>query len=170
MNVVIYPEEVLRQKASPIEEIDNMIRQNAEEMLEVMYNAEGIGLAAPQVGWSKRLIVVDANGELDSDERIFINPYIVHEEGTFLSEEGCLSFPGVTGKIPRSEKVEVVAYNLDGDRLKIKANGLLARVFQHEIDHLNGILFIDKMTPASSLANTKKIKEFERTYEKVRSS
>lgn len=86
-----------------------------------------------------------------------------------LSEEGCLSFPGVTGKIPRSEKVEVVAYNLEGERLKIKANGLLSRVFQHEIDHLNGILFIDKMTPASSLANAQKIKEFERTYEKVRS-
>lgn len=169
MNVVLYPDEVLRQKASPVEEIDDTIRLNAQEMLEVMYDAEGIGLAAPQVGWSKRLIVVDAKGELDSDEKVFVNPFIVHEEGTLLGEEGCLSFPGVTGKILRSEKIEVVAYNLEGERLKIKANGLLARVFQHEIDHLNGILFIDKMTPASSLANTKKIKEFERTYEKVRS-
>lgn len=168
MNVVIYPAEILRQKATPVEEINDTICQNAEEMLDLMYEAEGIGLAAPQVGWSKRLIVVDVKDELQGDERVFINPFIVNEEGTLMSEEGCLSFPGVTGSIPRSETVEVIAYNLKGERLQIKANGLFARVFQHEIDHLNGILFIDKMVPASSLANAQKIKEFERTYHKVR--
>ena len=169
MNVVIYPAESLRQKATPIEEIDDAICKNAEEMLELMYDADGIGLAATQVGWLKRLIVIDVRDE-EEEDKVFVNPYIVSEEGTILSEEGCLSFPGVTGKIPRSEIVEVAAYNLKGEKLQIKAGGLLARVFQHEIDHLNGILFIDKMTPASSMANSQKIKEFERIYQKVRAS
>ncbi|MGR3178071.1 MAG: peptide deformylase [Candidatus Anammoxibacter sp.] len=170
MNVVIYPAESLRRKATPVEEIDDAICKNAEEMLEIMYDADGIGLAAAQVGWLKRLIVIDVRDEQEEEEKVFINPYIVNEEGTTLSEEGCLSFPGVTGKIPRSEIVEVVAYNLKGEKLQIKASGLLARVFQHEIDHLNGMLFIDKMTPASSMANSQKIKEFERIYRKVRAS
>ncbi|MGR3319627.1 MAG: peptide deformylase [Candidatus Anammoxibacter sp.] len=169
MNVVIYPAEPLRQKATPIKEIDDTICKNAHEMLDIMYDADGIGLAAPQVEWSKRLIVIDVRDELE-DEKIFVNPYIVNEEGTMLSEEGCLSFPGVTGKIPRSDIVEVAAYNLQGEKIQIKTDGLLARVFQHEIDHLNGILFIDKMTPASSMANSQKIKEFERIYQKVRAS
>lgn len=168
MNIVVYPEDVLRQKATPVEEINDTICQNAQEMLDLMYESEGVGLAAPQVGLSKRLIVVHVNGELEEDDRVFVNPYIINEEGFLISEEGCLSFPGVTGKIPRSETVEVAGYNLKGERIQLTANGLLARVFQHEIDHLNGILFIDKMTPASSLANIQKIKEFERAYEKVR--
>ncbi|MGR3219915.1 MAG: peptide deformylase [Candidatus Anammoxibacter sp.] len=169
MNVNIYPGETLRRKATPIEKIDDAICKNAEEMLEIMYDADGIGLAATQVGWLKRLIVIDVRDD-EKGGKVFINPYIVNEEGTVLSEEGCLSFPGVTGKLIRSATVEVVAYNLKGERLQIEAEGLQARVFQHEIDHLNGILFIDKMTPASSMANSQKIKEFERIYRKVRAS
>lgn len=167
MNIVIYPDEVLRRKATPIEEIDDTIYRNAQKMLELMYESHGIGLAAPQVGWSKKLIVIDVTDE-EECEKVFINPYIVNEEGTLINEEGCLSFPDITGNIARSEIVEVVAYNLKGERLEIKADGLLSRAFQHEIDHLNGILFIDKMTAGSSLSNARKIKNLEQTYLKVR--
>ncbi len=166
MNIVTYPAEILREKAEPIEEINDDICRTADEMLELMYESEGIGLAAPQIGWSKRLIVIDVKDEL-GDEKVFINPALVNQEGTFLSDEGCLSFPDITGKVMRSETVEVVAFNLKGEKLKIKAGGLLGVVFQHEIDHLNGVLFIDKMTPGSSLANAKKLKEFERIYKRV---
>lgn len=166
MNIVTYPAEVLREKAEPIEEINDDVCRTADEMLELMYESEGIGLAAPQIGWSKRLIVIDVKDEL-GDEKVFINPAVVNQEGTFLSDEGCLSFPDITGQVMRSETVEVVAFNLKGEKLKIKAGGLLGVVFQHEIDHLNGVLFIDKMTPGSSLANAKKLKEFERIYKRV---
>lgn len=166
MDVVIYPDDVLRQKASPIEEINDTICNNAREMLEIMYEYEGVGLAAPQVGWSKRLIVLDVTGEKDG-ERVFINPSIINEEGTVFSEEGCLSFPRITGKVPRSETIVVVAYNLKGEKLQIEAEGLLSRAFQHEIDHLNGMLFIDRMTPGSSMSNAKKIKALERIYQNV---
>ena len=166
MNIVTYPAEVLREKAEPIEEINDDVCRTADEMLELMYESEGIGLAAPQIGWSKRLIVIDVKDEL-GDEKVFINPAVVNQEGTFLSDEGCLSFPDITGQVMRSETVEVVAFNLKGEKLKIKAGGLLGVVFQHEIDHLNGVLFIDKMTSGSSLANAKKLKEFERIYKRV---
>ena len=166
MNIVTYPAEVLREKATPIEEINDEVCRIAEEMLELMYEAEGIGLAAPQIGWSKKLIVLDVKDEL-GEEKVFINPTLVNQDGTFLSDEGCLSFPDVTGMVMRSDSVEVVAFNLKGEKLKIKAGGLLGVVFQHEIDHLNGVLFIDKMTPGSSFANAKKLKKFERIHKKV---
>ncbi len=169
MNIIIYPDEILRQKTSPIEEIDDTVRKNAEDMLKLMYKMEGVGLAGPQVGWSKSLIVIDASGDKEG-ERVFINPVIVEDEGILLSDEGCLSFPGITGKISRADEVEVVAYNLKGEQLKITAGGLLSRVFQHEIDHLNGKLFIDKMTSASGLSNAQKLKELEQRYRKVRAS
>lgn len=166
INIVTYPAKILRQKASPIEEIDDVVSQWAQEMLDIMYEFKGVGLAAPQVGWSKRLIVIDVTGQ-KKGERVFINPFIADEEGIAIAEEGCLSFPGITGNVPRSAIVEVVAYNLKGERLQIKADGLLARAFQHEIDHLDGVLFIDKMTPGSRLTNAKKIKEFERAYQNI---
>jgi len=164
MEVAIYPNPVLKVKAKPIEEINNEICQIAEEMLETMYDACGIGLAAPQVGLSIRLIVLDVTGE-KTGERVFINPLIVEEKGEILEEEGCLSFPDVTGKIIRSQYVKVVAYNLKGERLEIEAEGLIGRAWQHEIDHLNGCLFIEKMTPASTIANQPKLKELELTYQ-----
>lgn len=128
-----------------------------------MYEAQGIGLAATQVGWPVQILVKDPTGE-KTGERVYINPVITHEEGEILDEEGCLSLPGVFGKISRSERIKVVAYNLKGEKLELEAEGLEARVWQHEIDHLNGILIIDKMTPASSLANSRRLKELEEIY------
>ena len=160
MEIAIYPNPVLKTKAEPIEDINNEICQIAEEMLDTLYDACGVGLAAPQVGLSIRLVVLDITGE-----RVFINPYIAEERGETLEEEGCLSFPDVLGKIIRSQYVKIIAYNLKGEKLEIEAEGLLSRAWQHEIDHLNGCLFIDKMTPASTIANKTKLKELEQSYQ-----
>jgi len=143
MEVAIYPNPVLKTKAKPIEEINNEVCQIAEEMLETMYNACGVGLAAPQVGLSIRLIVLDVTGE-KTGERVFINPYISEEEGETLEEEGCLSFPDVLGKIIRSQHIKVIAYNLKGEKLEIEAEGLLGRAWQHEIDHLTVVFLLKK--------------------------
>jgi len=164
MKIVTYPDPVLMRKATPIEEIDNEICEIAQKMLDTMYDACGIGLAAPQVGLSKRLVVLDATGQ-KTGERVFINPQIIEERGETVEEEGCLSFPDVMGNVKRSQYVTVTAYNLEGKKLEIKAEGLLSRVWQHEIDHINGRLFIEMMTPASRIANQQKIKEFELTYQ-----
>ena len=164
MKIVTYPDPVLMRKAAPIEEIDNNICEIAQKMLDTMYDACGIGLAAPQIGLSKRLVVLDATGQ-KTGERVFINPQIIEERGETVEEEGCLSFPDVMGKVIRSQYVTVTAYNLEGKKLEIKAEGLLSRVWQHEIDHINGRLFIEMMTPASRIANQQKIKEFELAYQ-----
>ncbi|ODS31073.1 MAG: peptide deformylase [Candidatus Scalindua rubra] len=167
MEIVTYPNPILRSKAKPIEEIDNEICQTAEEMLDIIYDAGGIGLAASQIGLSKRLVVLDVTGE-KTGERVFINPYIIEERGEIIEEEGCLSFPDVMGKVIRSQYVTVIAYNLKGEKLKIEAEGLLSRAWQHEIDHINGCLFIDKMTPASTIAIKQKLKELELSYQNNR--
>ena len=164
MKIVAYPDPVLMRKAAPIEEIDNEICEIAQKMLDTMYDACGIGLAAPQIGLSKRLVVLDATGQ-KTGERVFINPQIIEERGETVEEEGCLSFPDVMGKVKRSQYVTVTAYNLEGKKLEIEADGLLSRVWQHEIDHINGRLFIEMMTPASRIANQQKIKEFELAYQ-----
>ena len=164
MKIVTYPDPILMRKAVPIEEIDNNICEIAQKMLDTMYDACGIGLAAPQVGLSKRLVVLDATGQ-KTGERVFINPQIIEERGETVEEEGCLSFPDVMGNVKRSQYVTVTAYNLEGKKLEIEAEGLLSRVWQHEIDHINGRLFIEMMTPASRIANQQKIKEFELTYQ-----
>jgi peptide deformylase len=164
MKIVTYPDPILMRKAAPIEEIDNKICEIAQKMLDTMYDACGIGLAAPQIGLSKRLVVMDATGQ-KTGERVFINPQITEERGETIEEEGCLSFPDVMGKVKRSQYVTVTAYNLEGKKLEIKVEGLLSRVWQHEIDHINGRLFIEMMTPASRIANKQKIKEFELAYQ-----
>ena len=163
MDVKVYPDPVLKTKAKPIKEIDSEICKIAEEMLDTMYDYCGIGLAAPQVGLSIRLMVLDVTGE-KTGERVFINPRIVEEEGETFEEEGCLSFPDVMGKVVRSKHVKIIAYNLKGEELEMEAVGLQGRAWQHEIDHLNGRLFIDRMTPASTIAIKQKLKELEMDY------
>ena len=163
MNIVNYPDPVLRQKAKPLTEINKEVYLKVEEMMELMYQAQGIGLAAPQVGWSVRLFIIDADGD-SHEEKVFINPAITEEAGELNKEEGCLSFPGVMGKVVRAQRIKAQAYNLKGQKIEIEAEGLAARAWQHEIDHLNGCLFIDKMSPANRLAISPQLKEFERSY------
>lgn len=135
--------------------------------MELIYQAQGIGLAAPQVGWSVRLFIIDVDGDLHG-EKVFINPVITEEVGELNKEEGCLSFPGIMGKVVRAQRIKAQAYTLKGQKIEIEAEGLAARAWQHEIDHLNGCLFIDKMSPASRLAISHQLKEFERSYKGTR--
>lgn len=141
-----FPEEVLRQQAKKISRIDGSVRKLAQDMLETMYANNGVGLAAPQVGVSKRMMVIDCAADDEPKKPIvFINPEIVANEGELVGTEGCLSFPGVFFEVKRFNKVTVKYTNLSGKEQKLTAEGnLLCRAIQHELDHLNGELFIDK--------------------------
>ena len=137
-----YGEPVLREKALPVEEVTSEILNLIKDMGETMYADSGVGLAAPQVGISKRIILVD--GEEDG-LIVLINPMIIQSEGEAVEEEGCLSVPGIYSKVKRSSKVTVKALNENGDPIEITKEGLTARALQHEIDHLDGILFVDRI-------------------------
>ncbi|MCC7528112.1 MAG: peptide deformylase [Candidatus Melainabacteria bacterium] len=141
-----YPEQVLLQKAKKVTTFDSSVRKLANDMLETMYDENGVGLAAPQVGVSKRIMVIDVSGEDEPNEPIvFINPQIIEKEGSLVGLEGCLSFPGVFFEVRRSNRILVKYQNLAGKDVKMQAEGdLLCRAIQHEIDHLDGELFINK--------------------------
>ena len=138
---------VLREKASLVSEVDDDLRRLAQDMFDTMYQAEGVGLAAPQIGILKRLIVVDPR-EQEIQPVALVNPRIV-EAGTETerAEEGCLSIPALREVVERSASIVVEALDLDGDTVRIEAEGLYARVLLHEIDHLDGVLFLDRVSP-----------------------
>ncbi|MGB4298907.1 MAG: peptide deformylase [Candidatus Saccharicenans sp.] len=139
---------LLAQKASPVEDINQEIVDLARDMVETMYQAPGVGLAAPQVNKGIRLIAVDLSvGENKDELFVLINPEIVEESGKITAEEGCLSVPGIYEKLERPERVVVKGYDLKGREITIEARDLLARAFAHEIDHLEGRLFIDRLSP-----------------------
>lgn len=143
-----YPDPVLKKVAAPILDIDEEIKTLAKNMAETMYAAPGVGLAAPQVGISKRLVVVDCASHDGQRELITaINPEVVSQEGESYEEEGCLSVPGFYTRIHRAAKVRVRYKDLSGNIVEREADELLAIAFQHEIDHLNGILFVDYLSP-----------------------
>jgi peptide deformylase len=141
--IVTEPAEVLRKKAKPVTKVNAAIRQLLDDMADTMYKAPGVGLAAPQVGVSKRIIVIDPH---DDETGLFqlVNPEITHGEGSVWGTEGCLSIPGMVGDVLRYEKVKVTALDRNGRKIWIEAEGWLARIFQHEIDHLDGIMYTDK--------------------------
>jgi peptide deformylase len=133
-------DKVLKEHAEPVARVDRKIRRLLDDMAQTMYEADGVGLAAPQVGVSLRVIVIDAGDGLVE----LINPVIIEGEGSATASEGCLSIPGVFGEVERCAKVAVEYFNRQGKKAKITGTGLLARALQHEIDHLEGILFIEK--------------------------
>jgi peptide deformylase len=143
-----YPERVLREKTSPIDNIDGKLQRLIDDMLETMYAAPGVGLAAPQVGVSKRLIVIDVS--MRDEEKtpliVLINPEIIDTGGEVEAEEGCLSLPGYTTVVKRSERILVRGLNRKGKPMEVEGRGLLSRALQHEIDHLNGTLLIDRIS------------------------
>ncbi|HXX80599.1 MAG TPA: peptide deformylase, partial [Thermodesulfovibrionales bacterium] len=157
---------VLKQKASPVVDIDGKLQRLIDDIVETMYAAPGIGLAAPQVGISKQLMVIDVS--LREEERrpliVLINPQITHSEGQMESEEGCLSLPGYITQIKRSERIEVCGLDRTGKQVKIEGEGLLSRALQHEIDHLNGTLLIDRI---SSIKREFFKKKFSKALSKV---
>ena len=133
---------ILRQETQPVAEVTDEIRRLIADMFETMYAAQGIGLAAPQVGRRERVAVIDVDGQ----KHALINPRVVFQDGSARSEEGCLSIPEVFGDVTRAERVIVEALDRDGNAIEIDANELLARCLQHEIDHLHGRLFIDHLS------------------------
>jgi peptide deformylase len=143
-----YPEMVLTKRAVPVEDINRDLQFLIDDMIETMYGAPGVGLAAPQVGVSQRVMVVDVS--LREGEKtpliVLINPEMVHAEGEIESEEGCLSLPGFITTVKRADKVVVKGINREGSPVEIEGEGLLSRALQHELDHLNGRLLIDRMS------------------------
>ncbi len=135
-------DEILSKRAREIEVIDDKIKELAEDMFETMHKFEGVGLAGPQVGILKRIIVIDLYE--DGEQYALINPVIVSQKGEQLVDEGCLSFPNKYAKVRRAKEVVVEGLNLQGKKVKIKAKDLLAQAFQHEVDHLNGEVFVNK--------------------------
>ncbi len=149
MEILIYPHEILKCKAEPVKNIDEKIQKIIKDMIKTMYEADGIGLAANQVGELIRLFVIDLREK--DEEKIgqvaLINPVITACEGEICENEGCLSVPGYQAQIKRYEKILVEGFNLDGNPVKIEAQGLLSRCLQHEIDHLDGFCFVDRLGP-----------------------
>jgi peptide deformylase len=145
--IVKYPEPVLQRPAVPVTEFDDELRALVDDMFESMYAAQGIGLAAPQVGVSKRVTVLDLSFQKNPEEKIvLINPEITYRHGKQYGEEGCLSLPDIHEKVSRAAVVKVRAQNIDGEWKEYDAEELLARAFQHEIDHLDGVLFIFRVS------------------------
>jgi peptide deformylase len=182
LRIFQYGSPILRAKGERVNEIDEKIRQLALNMIETMHAANGVGLAAQQIGAALQLTVLDVsqvedrpstlrlNGE-EVDPKaasplVLVNPEITLGIETSLGVEGCLSFPEVTGEIERSNQVQVRAQALDGSQIELEATGLLARAIQHEVDHLNGILFIDRMNSAAKAALASRLKRMQKETER----
>ena len=158
-----FPEAVLRRKAAPITAIDDALQHLIDDMIQTMYAAPGIGLAAPQIGISLQLFVVDVtNGREANGLMTFINPEMITTEGRVQEDEGCLSLPGVYGPTPRAAHVVLRGMNRTGEIVEVEADGLLARAFQHELDHLHGALFFNRMGPAGRDLVLRKFKRAQR--------
>lgn len=149
LDIEILGARVLREQAAPVEAVDDELRRLARDMFDTMYHAEGIGLAGPQVGVSRRILVIDVTNDDESRHvHALINPVIVEaSREQDKASEGCLSIPGLEEKVTRPVRVTVEALSLDGHPVRIEADGLFARALQHEADHLDGVLFIDRLSP-----------------------
>ena len=161
--VLHYPAPDLRVEAQPIGAPDGPFEELGRRMKELMMEDRGIGLAATQVGWPRRLLVTTLTGE-PSDAEVFIDPVILKRAGRVSDEEGCLSVPGVRAKVKRAEQVLVRATRLSGETVEIESDGYLARCWQHEIDHLDGILFVDKVGPAGRILMARQLRYLEGIY------
>jgi peptide deformylase len=161
LSLVEYPHPALRRRARPLARIDDALRAAAARMFEIMYEAQGVGLAANQVALPYRMFVINVAGERGAgEELVFVNPVLSRPRGTAVQEEGCLSLPGVRMDVRRPERIVVDAWTLDGDPLHLDLDGLLARVVQHEFDHLEGRLFTDRLPDAATLAVRRALDSF----------
>ena len=169
MKIVLYPHPALRHPAKPLGAIDRQIHLDAGRMLELMYEHKGLGLAANQVFLSYRIVVLNPTGDPQQrdKEEVLLNPVILERKGTIEGEEGCLSFPGLFQKIRRAKTVRVQAYNLRGEVVEKSVCDLESRLWQHEVDHLDGILYIDKMGTIARLASRNILKEFEQDFQRA---
>lgn len=172
MKIVHYPHPALRFKARPLTTIDKDFHLKVGRMFELMYDARGLGLAANQVAVPHQFLVMNITGdpEQKDKEEVFINPTIVERKGTIDDTEGCLSFPGLYQRVKRAKSVKVQAFNLKGEAVEIVATGLASRAWQHEIDHLNGVLFVDKMGLVARISAKTSVGEMEAEFRKAQAS
>jgi len=155
-----WPDDVLRRKAAPVEDFGEELQKLIDDMLETMYAAPGIGLAAPQVGVSRRLLVIDTSSDTEPGQAIVLaNPELFEAEDEIEAEEGCLSVPDYSAKVKRARRVAVRGHSRHGHPVEIRGEELLARALQHEIDHLEGTLFIDRLSPFRREVAKKKLKK-----------
>jgi peptide deformylase len=165
LKVVPFPHPTLRHKSKPIRRVDADLVRMVREMFTLMYSSNGIGLAANQVDLPLRLFIVNLAAKPDEgEELVFINPVINKPKGNEESEEGCLSFPGLYGPVSRPKQITVQAYNLKGEQIRAGLSGMLARVVQHEYDHLDGVLFVDRMSLTAQARVQPTLNEFERNF------
>lgn len=171
MEIVLYSHPALRWKSKPIREINADLRKSVEEMFELMYASKGIGLAANQVALPYRVFILNLSGDKDvkEEELVFVNPEIIRRKGTTEGEEGCLSFPGMYGNVKRASRIAVEAFNLKGECFEYTLDDLAARAVQHETDHLDGVLFIDRLTESSSRDLAPVIADFESQFRRWQS-
>ncbi|WP_397571787.1 peptide deformylase [Schlesneria sp. T3-172] len=171
MNILPYPHPALRWKSKQIQEINDDLRRVVAEMFTLMYAAKGIGLAANQVGLPYRLFVLNLSGDAEDkeEELVFINPEILKRKGSTEGEEGCLSFPGMYGQVKRAAKIEVEAFDLNGQCFGYSLDDLAARAVQHETDHLDGVLFIDRMTETAARDLQPVVADFETQFRRWQS-
>jgi len=164
--ILKYPHPLLKKRSGEVDRIDGEIKRLIQDMTETMYDAGGVGLAAPQVGISRRILVIDVS-PIDPEQRLFamINPKIVWEEGEIDHEEGCLSVPDCLEKVKRKEKVRVRGISPEGDEVEISGEGILAFAFQHEMDHLDGVLILDRVSPLKRDIYRRKVKKERRKEE-----
>jgi peptide deformylase len=164
--VVLYPDPRLRRPARPVEGVDDAIRDMAARMIATMHHAGGIGIAAPQVGWDRRVCIVSGTGD-PGDELVLVNPAVVRQEGAATMEEGCLSFPGISAVVARAAEVSVEYTDLEGKATRLDAGGLLGRCILHEVDHLDGVLFTTRFTPADRIRLKRALRDLEDRFERL---
>lgn len=153
IELVIHPHPVLRYKSKPIARVDKELKDIVQEMFRIMYTLRGVGLAANQVALPARLFVCNPTGvPEEGPEMVFINPVITKQKGIQVAEEGCLSLPGVNAIVKRSKSLWINAYDLSGNEINTELSGFLARIVQHETDHLDGVLFVDRLSPECTKA------------------
>ncbi|MEX0866645.1 MAG: peptide deformylase [Pirellulales bacterium] len=170
MRIVEYPHPALRHVSKSIKRVDGELRDIVREMFEIMYEAKGVGLAANQVELPLRLFVcnVESDPAAKDLEQVFINPVIGERKGTAEAEEGCLSIPGFYAPVKRAERINVTAYNLSGQKFDGEIDDLYARVVQHETDHLDGILFTDRLSTTGTMEAREVLEEFEYKFQSAR--
>ena len=169
MQIVQYPHPTLRHNSKPVTRVDRELKSIVREMFELMYDARGIGLAANQVDWPLQLFIVNLSADPDDgEELVFINPVVSAPKGISVAEEGCLSIVGLNAMVTRPEQVHVTAYDLAGNKFDQTVNGLFARAVQHENDHLQGVLFIDRVAESAQREIAYELEDFRIDYSSKR--
>jgi peptide deformylase len=163
LQIIEYPDPRLKKVSLPVETFDESLKALAARMFQLMREARGVGLAAPQVGQNIRMFVMNHSGD-PADDRVYINPELSEAEGSEESEEGCLSLPGLNVRVIRDKTMRIRARDLDGNDIDQVQTGYIARVWQHEFDHLNGTLITDRMGPVAKMAARKILRELEEKY------